>query len=148
MAFDRLGFIVDIDPTDVSVFLGMSLIGTPSQNEITDDREELVGRIDSTSWSNTSTPQAVNPPHFTSPDTTITPDQAIQSDPLVIFSITPSDNVWVPSRNPMHAPSANCVRLVSTFVVRESSSLILIFPELVRGRLIFEGSGPIGWNEV
>jgi len=93
MAFDRLGFNVDIDPTDVSVFLGVSLIGTPSQNEITDDREELVGRIDNTSWSNTSTPQAVNPPHFTSPDTTITPDQAIQSDPLVIFSITPSDNV-------------------------------------------------------
>ena len=85
--------MVDIDTADVSRFLGASLIGTLSQNEMTGGREELAGRMDNTSWSNTSTRQAVNPPHFTSPVMTITPDQAIQSDPLVILSTTPSDNV-------------------------------------------------------
>lgn len=78
---------------------------------------------------------------------TITPDQAIQSGPLVILSITPSVNTLVPSINPKLDVSANWVDLASTFVVRRSSSLILILPELVRGRLVFEGSGPIGWNE-
>lgn len=114
---------------------------------MTGGREELVGRIDNTSWSNTSIRQAVNPPHFTPPGMTITPDQAIQSDPLVILSITPSVNTWVPSMNPKLDVSANWVHFASTFVVRRSSNLILILPELVRGRLDFEGSGPIGWNE-
>ena len=93
MSFARLGFIVDIDPKGMSGFLGVNLIGTLSQNEITGNREEFVGRIDNMIWSNTSIRQAVNPPHFTSSETTITPDQAIQSDPLVIFSTTPSDKV-------------------------------------------------------
>lgn len=42
----------------------------------------------------------------------------------------------------------HCINLASTLVVRESSTLTLILPELVRGLLVFvEGSGPIGWNE-
>jgi hypothetical protein len=120
--------------------------GTLSQNEITGDREELAGRIDNTSWSDTSTRQALNPPHFTSLGVAITPDQAIQSDPLVILSIMPSDKVWDPSMNPELVASANWVPLTSTFVALTSSTFILILLETVL-RLSLEGSGSIGWNE-
>ena len=115
---------------------------------MTGDREEFVGRIDNSSLSTTSSRQAVNPPHFTSPGMTITPDQAIQSDPLVILSITPSDKTWVPPMYPKLAASANCVHLASTLVVLKSSSLILILGVAVLGRFTFdEEPGLIGWNE-
>ena len=91
--FEPPGISVEVDPTDPRVVLGVSLTGTLSENEMTGGREELVGRIDSSSLSKTSSRQAVNPPHFTSLGITITPDQAIQSDPLVNLSITPSDKV-------------------------------------------------------
>ena len=91
--FEPPGISVEVDPGDLSVVLGVSLTGTLSENEMTGDREELVGRIDNSSLSNTSSRQAVNPPHFTSLGIIITPDQAIQSDPLVNLSITPSDKV-------------------------------------------------------
>jgi len=130
------------------VALGVSLTGMLSQNEMTGDREGLVGRIDNSSLSKTSSRQARNPPHFTSLGMTITPDQAIQSDPLVNLSITPSDKVWVPPTYPKFAASANCVHLASTFVVLNSSNLILILAAPVLGRLTFEEEpGLIGWNE-
>lgn len=141
--------MVDADPPNgPNVFLVASLTGTLSQKEITGVLEELDGRIDTTSWSKTSTRQAVNPPHFTSSGTMITPDQAIQSDPLVNLSITPSDNAWVPLMVPEYGEFVHCMHLASTCVVLVSSTLSLILPELVRGLFVFvEGSGLIGWNE-